>query len=503
MMTMPDAPLVWRTAQELAAAVRAREVGAREVVAASLERIAAVDPDLNAFITVTADEALAAAEAIDQALAAGNEVGPLAGVPVAVKDNLCTEGTRTTAASRMLEHYVPPFDATAVRLLKQAGAVIVGKTNLDEFSMGSSTENSAFFPTRNPWSPERVPGGSSGGSAAAVASGQTPVALASDTGGSIRQPAAFCGVVGLKPTYGRVSRYGLIDFAPSFEQVGPITRTVADAALVLETLAVHDPLDSTSAAAAPEAYTQALSGDVRGLRIGIAEDYFKAILEAEVDQALRQAIDVLRGLGATLEPVALPQAENALPAFYLLAAAEASSSLARYDGIRYGHRTDVPTNDMIELMARSRAEGFGDEAKRRIMLGTYALSAGHAEHYYRKALQVRRLVKEDFDRVFERFDALIAPTTPTTAFRLGEKTGDPLTMYRSDVCTLAVNLAGVPALSVPCGFDGQGLPIGMQVIGRPFGEATILRIGDAYQRHTDVHLRRPETAARSTRGEQA
>lgn len=469
-----------------------RDLSVYEVIQAYLDRIAAVDGDLQAYITVTAESARTEARALDARIASG-EAPPLAGLPVAVKDNICTRGVRTTCGSKILRNFVPPYDATAVRRLREAGAVIVGKTNLDEFAMGSSTENSAFGPTRNPWNLDAVPGGSSGGSAAAVTAGAALAALGSDTGGSIRLPAALCGVVGLKPTYGRVSRYGLVAFASSLDQIGPLARTVADCAFVLRTISGHDPSDSTSVDLAVPEFGAALSGDTRGLRVGLPSEFFGEGLQPAVRDAVVNAVKVLEGAGAVVEEVTLPTMEYALPTYYLIACAEVSSNLARYDGVAYGHRSGR-TEDLYTLYTRTRAEGFGAEAKRRIMLGTFALSAGHYEGFYQKAQQVRTLVRRDFERCFERVDLLATPVSPTAGFWIGERVDDPLQMYLSDVYTIPVNLAGLPGISIPCGFDG-GLPIGLQLIGRPFDEATILRAAHAYEQATEWHKVRPALGA--------
>jgi aspartyl-tRNA(Asn)/glutamyl-tRNA(Gln) amidotransferase subunit A len=469
-----------------------REISAVELTRAHLDRIAAVDGAVRAFVTVTPDVALDAAAIADRRRAAG-EQGPLLGVPMALKDVISTRGIRTTCSSKMLEHFVPIYDATVVSALQAAGAVLLGKTNMDEFAMGSSCENSAFFPTHNPWDLARVPGGSSGGSAAAVAAGEAIYSLGSDTGGSIRQPAALCGVVGLKPTYGRVSRFGLVAFASSLDQIGPFTRTVEDAAIVLTAIAGHDPNDSTSAAVPVPDFRAALTGDLRGLRLGVPKEYFVAGMQPGVDAALRAAIREIEALGATVDwDVSLPHTEYALAVYYLVAPSEASANLARYDGVKYGFSAEAPT--MWEEMERTRGLGFGPEVKRRIMLGTYALSAGYYDAYYLKAQKVRTLIKRDFDEAFARYDALLAPTSPTVAFRLGEKLDDPLQMYLSDVCTLPINIAGVCAISVPAGLS-DGLPVGLQIIGKPFDEATILRIGHAYQQVTRWHTLRPTLAA--------
>jgi len=425
----------------------------------------------------------------DERLKQDSGISPLLGIPIAVKDNFLTCGLRTTCASKILGEFVPPYDATTVQKLRAAGAVITGKTNLDEFAMGSSTENSAFFPTRNPWNLEHIPGGSSGGSAAAVGSDQCIAALGTDTGGSIRQPAAFCGVVGLKPTYGRVSRYGIVAFASSMDQVGPMTKDVRDSALLLEAIAGPDPADSTSVNRAVPRYASMLTEGVKGLRLGIPKEYFVAGMQAEVERAVRTAIVKLEKSGAVIEEISLPHTEYAVAVYYVVATAEASSNLARYDGMRYGHRADA--KDLIETYRISRDEGFGAEVKRRIMLGTYALSAGYYDAYYLKAQKVRTLIKRDFDEAFKRCDVIVTPTTPTTAFKLGEKTQDPLQMYLSDIYTISINLAGLPALSLPCGFDSEGMPIGLQIIGKPFDESTIFRVAYNYEQATEWHKKRP------------
>jgi len=481
-------PLHDLSLRDAAARVRRRETSSVELVRAALDRIAAVEPAVGAFLSVTEAEALAAAAAIDRRIAAGEDPGPLAGVPVGIKDIICTAGIRTTAGSRILERFVPAYDATVTARLKRAGAVIVGKLNCDEFAMGSSTENSALGTTRNPWDGNRVPGGSSGGSGAAVAAGECHAALGTDTGGSVRLPAAFCGVVGLKPTYGRVSRYGVIAYASSLDQVGPLARDVADTALMLEAIAGHDPADSTASPRPVPSYLAALEQGVRGLRLGLPREYFVEGMQPEVEAGVRAAVGELERLGAIVEPVSLPHTEYAIATYYLIATAEASSNLARYDGIRYGLR--VPADSLGAMYEASRAAGFGTEVKRRIMLGTYALSAGYYDAYYLKAQQVRTLIRRDFEQVFQRCEALVTPVAPTTAFRLGEKIADPLTMYLSDIFTISVNLAGLPGLALPCGFDASGLPIGLQVIGRPFDEETVLRIGAAYEQATDWHRRR-------------
>jgi aspartyl-tRNA(Asn)/glutamyl-tRNA(Gln) amidotransferase subunit A len=464
----------------------------------ALTRIEAKDHLLGAFNTVTAERALERADAIDRDPArwAGH---PLAGVPVALKDNLCTRGVRTTASSRILESFVPPFDATAVARLEAAGAVVVGKTNCDEFAMGSSTENSAFRPARNPWATDRIPGGSSGGSAVAVAAGMASIALGSDTGGSIRQPAALCGIVGLKPTYGRVSRYGLLAFASSLDQIGPLTRTVADAAAVLSVIAGRDPADATSAPQDVPDYAAALTGDIRGLRIGVPARLVQGDaatasgIDSEVFAAFSTSLEALEGRGAILVDIDLPYAGAAIPVYYLVATAEASSNLARYDGVRYGFRASgaAARDDLRAMYRETREQGFGAEVKRRIMLGTYVLSAGYYDAYYLKAQRVRTLIRRDYDEAFKGVDVVAMPTSPTAAFKIGERVADPMQMYLADIFTVSANLAGLPAISVPCGFTAAGLPIGLQLTGRHFDEAAILRAADAYERDTAWSARTP------------
>jgi len=466
------------------------EFTAVELTEAVLERTIAVDNDVRAYLTLAPEEALVQARTADERRAAGENT-PLLGIPLAVKDVLCTEGIHTTCGSRILENFVPPYDATAVARLRAAGAVLLGKTNTDEFAMGSSTENSAFFTTHNPWDLSRVPGGSSGGSAAAVAAGECLGALGTDTGGSVRQPAALCGVVGLKPTYGRVSRYGLVAFASSLDQIGVLAKDVADAAILLEVIAGHDPCDSTSMEVSVPDYHDGLQGDngLAGVRVGVPREYFIEGVQPEVEAAVRAAVDRLADLGAEVQEVSLPHTDYALPVYYLIAPAEASTNLARYDGVRYGLRVD--DGGLIETYRATRGQGFGSEVKRRIMLGTYALSAGYYDAYYLKAQKVRTLIKGDFDVAFEQVDVIVAPTSPTTAFRIGEKVDDPLQMYLSDVFTLSMNLAGICGLSLPCGFDAGGLPIGLQIMGPAFGEEQVLRVAHAYEQATAWHIRRP------------
>ena len=480
------------TACQMRDALRARDLSAAEAAQACLDSIDRLNPRVKAFLSTDPDGARRRAAQIDARLDAGDDVGLLAGVPVAVKDNMCTDdGQPTTCASRILENWRAPYNAHVVERLLEEGAVIVGKTNLDEFAMGSSTENSGFEPTRNPWNLDRVPGGSSGGSAAAVAARMTPIALGSDTGGSIRQPAALCGVVGLKPTYGRVSRYGLVAFASSLDQLGPFGRTVADAALLLEATAGHDPRDSTSVAQAVPDYLATLDRPVAPLRIGLPREFFGEGLEPEVERILRDALAVYERLGAELVDIDLPHSTDyAIATYYIVATSEASSNLARYDGVHYGRRSRDHA-DMIDMYMRSREEGFGDEVKRRIMLGTYALSAGYYDAYYKKALQVRRLIRRDFDEAFEAVDCIMGPTSPTAAFRMGEKTADPLTMYLSDVYTASANLAAIAGISVPCGFTRAGLPVGLQILSGVFTEERLLRIARMYERETDWARRAP------------
>ncbi len=478
-------------ARKLSQQIVSGETTAVAVCEAHLDRIKAVEPKIGAFNTVTAERALDRARALDARQKAGAPLGPLHGVPIAIKDNICTAGVPTTASSKILRGYLPPYSATVVTRLEAAGAVLVGKTNLDEFAMGSSTENSALGPTKNPWALDRTPGGSSGGSAAAVASGMVPLSLGSDTGGSIRQPAALCGIVGLKPTYGRVSRYGLMAFASSLDQIGPFGHTVEDVALAFQAIGGHDGHDATSSSEAMPDLLAALTGEVKGLRIGVPKAFLGEGVDAPVLAAFHEAMRTLAARGATLVDIELPHAGYGIPVYYLIATAEASSNLARYDGVRYGHRTTIEKDDtLLTMYERSRDEGFGPEVKRRIMLGTYVLSAGYYEAYYVKAQQVRTLLRQDFERVFASVDVVATPTTPTPAFKLGEKTSDPIQMYLNDIFTVSANLTGLPAISVPCGFADR-LPIGMQLTGRMFDETTLLRAADAYQRDTAFHTEAP------------
>ena len=461
-------------------AVQRRETTALALAEAHYARIQQEDGQIGAFLTLSKERALEQADRIDRMAAEGKTLPPLGGVPVGIKDVLSTRGVRTTAGSKILENYIPPYDCTAVARMEAAGAMVLGKMNCDEFAMGSSNENSAYQPVRNPSDLSRVPGGSSGGSAAAVAAAMAVAALGSDTGGSIRQPASFCGVVGLMPTYGRVSRYGLIAFASSLDRIGPLTKTVKDAAIVLGTIAGRDPMDSTSADVPVDDYVAELDKPVRGMKLGVAKEYFGDGLDEEVRQAVQAAIDKLKGLGCEIVPVSLPHTPYAIPTYYLIATAEASSNLARYDGVRYSHRArGVKT--LSEMYRRSRDEGFGAEVKRRILLGTYALSAGYYDAYYLKAQRVRTLLTRDFDEAFRKVDAIVTPTSPTAAFRLGERSNDPLAMYLADIYTVTADLAGIPGISVPCGETREKLPIGLQILGKHFEEATILRLAQAYE----------------------
>jgi aspartyl-tRNA(Asn)/glutamyl-tRNA(Gln) amidotransferase subunit A len=468
------------TVQEARAEVEERKTTATELAEACYAKIQKEDPAIGAFLTLSKERALEAADRMDRMAAEGKPLPALGGVPVGIKDVMVTRGVRTTAGSKILGNYIPPYDCTAVARMEAAGAVVLGKTNCDEFAMGSSTENSAFHPVRNPHDTSRVPGGSSGGSAAAVAAGMAVATLGSDTGGSIRQPASFCGVVGLMPTYGRVSRYGLIAFASSLDHIGPLTKTVKDAAIVLGVIAGRDPMDSTSAEVPVPDYVAELDKPVRGLKIGVSKEYFGEGLDEEVGAAVEAAIEKMASLGCEVVPISLPHTEYAIPTYYIVATAEASSNLARYDGVRYGYRAKN-ARTLSEMYRRSRDEGFGAEVKRRIMLGTYALSAGYYDAYYLKAQKVRTLLTRDFDDAFKKVDAIVTPTSPTAAFRLGEKVNDPLAMYLADIYTVTADLAGVPGISVPCGHTREKLPIGLQILGRHFDEATILRLAHAYE----------------------
>ena len=477
------------TAHELHEKLKHKEVSAVELTEAVYRRIGEVEERVKSFVTLTRDRALAKAKYVDARIARGDEINPLEGIPVVVKDNMCTEGILTTCSSKMLYNFVPPYNATVVEKLEDTNAVIIGKANMDEFAMGSSTENSRFFATRNPWHTESVPGGSSGGSAAAVAADETIFSLGSDTGGSIRQPASFCGVVGLKPTYGSVSRFGLIAFASSLDQIGPFAKDVTDCAQVMNLIAGHDHKDSTSANFDKPDYTSFLVNDVKGMKIGIPREYFVEGMDPAVRQVVDAAIKKYEEMGAVCEEISLPHTEYALPVYYIIAPAEASSNLARYDGVRYGYR-DESADDLVTMYMRTRSEGFGTEVKRRIMLGTYALSSGYYDAYYLKALKVRTLIKQDFDRAFEKYDLILTPTTPTTAFKFGEKADNPMQMYLSDIYTISVNLAGVPGISIPCGY-ADGMPVGLQLIGKPFGEGTLFRAAYAFEQNTEHHKARP------------
>jgi aspartyl-tRNA(Asn)/glutamyl-tRNA(Gln) amidotransferase subunit A len=465
-----------------------KDVSSTELTKAYIGRIHTVDPKLQAYLTVLEDQALAQAAEVDRKIAQGEGLGSLEGIPMSLKDNMCTEGVRTSCASKMLENFIPPYNATVTDRLRAAGTIMLGKLNMDEFAMGSSTENSFFAKTRNPWNLECVPGGSSGGSAVAVAADETGFALGSDTGGSIRQPAAFCGVVGMKPTYGAVSRFGLIAFASSLDQIGPLTKTVRDNALVMNAIAGHDSMDSTSVPFEKPDYTNFLVNNIKGLKIGIPMEYYGEGIDPEVAKGIQAGIQTLIDLGAEVAECSMPHTEYAIPAYYLIATAEASSNLARYDGVRYGYRAE--SDDVLGMFKKTRAEGFGQEVKRRIMLGTYALSSGYYDAYYLKAQKVRTLIKQDFDKAFERFDVLLSPTAPTPAFKFGEKSTNPLAMYLSDITTVPVNLAGIPAISIPAGFV-NGLPIGMQLMGKAFNEGTLYRVAYTFEQNTNYHTLKP------------
>ena len=478
-------------AQEL---LRKGEISAVELTQAVIDRIVEVDNQVKAYLTVTPESALEQAQEADDRIAVwrrnpSNPLDPLTGIPLAIKDVICVAGVPATCGSRILENFIPPYDATVIGHLRQRGAVILGKTNMDEFAMGSSTENSGYFPTRNPWDLSRVPGGSSGGSAAALAADECLGALGSDTGGSVRQPAALCGVAGLKPTYGRVSRYGLVAFASSLDQIAPFGKDVTDCAIMLQAIAHYDPGDSTSVDVRTPNYAQALVPDIRGMRVGVPREYFVEGMQPGVEAAVRAAIDTIADLGAEVDEVSLPHTEYSLPAYYLIAPAEASANLARYDGVKYGY-SHPEVDDVWDAYRKTRQNGFGAEVKRRIMLGTYALSAGYYDAYYLKAQKVRTLIKRDFDAAFRRFDALVAPTSPTVAFKIGEKVDDPLQMYLSDVFTLSLNLAGICGISIPCGF-ADGLPVSLQIMGDAFAEETVLRVAYAYEQATEWHKRKP------------
>ncbi len=478
------------TAHELHAKLSKRETSVEEILKSVIGRITATEDRISAFMTINLEDALNRAIEIDEQIAAGKEITPLTGIPVAVKDNMCTKGLLTTCSSKILRNYIPPYNATVVDKIIQAGAIPIGKTNLDEFAMGSSTENSAYKVTKNPWDLKRVPGGSSGGSAASVAADETVMAFGSDTGGSIRQPASLCGVVGLKPTYGRVSRYGLIAFASSLDQIGPLTKDVTDAAIFMNCIAGHDKKDSTSVDVPVPDHRKSLVDDVKGLKVGLIKDLLGEGIDAGVKKAVLDAADKLRELGAKVEEVSMPALEYGISTYYILATAEASSNLERYDGVKYGHRSEE-ADDLLSMYYNTRREGFGPEVKRRIMLGTYALSAGYYDAYYLKAQKVRTLIKNDFDKAFSKFDILISPTSPSVAFKIGEKMNDPLSMYLSDIATIPVNLAGIPAISIPCGFV-NGLPVGLQIMGKAFSEETLFRAAFTYEQNTAWHKSRPK-----------
>ncbi|MGC5326233.1 Asp-tRNA(Asn)/Glu-tRNA(Gln) amidotransferase subunit GatA [Brevibacillus sp. SYSU BS000544] len=476
---------------EIHSDLRKKEISVTDLVQASLSRITQVDGKVKSVLAVNEEDALRQAKQLDERLAKGDsELGLLFGLPVGLKDNIVTQGMKSTCASKLLATYDPIYDSTVTKKLRAADSVIVAKLNMDEFAMGGSNENSGFFPACNPWNLDYVPGGSSGGSAAAMAADEFFFTLGSDTGGSIRQPAAFCGVVGLKPTYGRVSRFGLVAFASSLDQIGPLTKNVEDSAYVLQAISGYDEFDSTSANVEVPDYLSALTGDVKGLRIGVPKELLGEGIDPEIRNATLAALKQLESMGATWSEVSMPHTEYAVPAYYLLASSEASSNLARFDGVRYGVRADNDEN-LIQLYKETRSQGFGSEVKRRIMLGTYALSSGYYDAYYKKAQQVRTLIIRDFQEVFAKFDVIIHPTTPTTAFKLGEKIDDPVKMYLEDICTVPVNLAGLPAISVPCGYSSNGLPIGLQIVGKAFDEATILRVAHAYEQANDFHTRKP------------
>ncbi len=481
---------IWRKGlKELSDLIRKKEVKPSEVVESFYERTQKFEPEINSYVTNLMEEALKEAQEKDKQLSQIEEIPELFGIPIAIKDNISTKGIKTTCSSKILENYIPPFDATVIKKLKEKGYIITGKTNLDEFAMGSSTENSAFFPTKNPWDTERVPGGSSGGSAAAVGAGIVPGALGSDTGGSIRQPAAFCGVVGLKPTYGRVSRYGLVAFASSLDQIGPITRTVEDAALLMNVISGKDPKDSTSVNREVPDFLSFIGRDIKGLKIGLPEEFFVEGLDSQIKEMVLGGVNQLEKEGAEVIEISMPTTKYAIEAYYIIAPSEASSNLARYDGVRYGYRTPE-YSDLEEMYSKTRDEGFGAEVKRRIMLGTYSLSSGYYDAYYLKAQKVRTLIYQDFMKAFEKVDVIITPTTPDVAFKIGEKVSDPIQMYLSDIFTVSVNMAGVPGISIPCGFK-EGLPVGMQIIGKPFDEGTVLQVAHYYERMNDFYKRFP------------
>lgn len=479
-----------KTAHELKSLLETKEVSSEEITRAYLDRISSVDNKVQAYINICEEEAIKQAKEIDEKRIKGNDLGPLAGIPIAVKDNMCTKGIRTTCASKILENFVPPYNATVINKINEANMVILGKLNMDEFAMGSSNENSYFYNTKNPWSLDRVPGGSSGGSAAAVAADEATFTLGSDTGGSIRQPAHYCGVVGMKPTYGSVSRYGLVAFASSLDQIGPLTKDVEDMALAMNLICGYDKMDSSSAPIEHPDYTKALNQDIKGMKVALPKEYFGEGIQAEVKEKVINVAKELEKMGAIVEEVSINMTEFALPAYYLISSAEASSNLARFDGIKYGYRAEKYEN-LLDLYKQTRDEGFGTEVKRRIMLGTYALSSGYYDAYYKKAQQVRTLIKNQYDKLFDKFDIVLTPTGPTTAFKIGEKVDNPIEMYLNDICTVPINIAGIPALSMNCGFDNDGLPIGVQFIGKGFNESTVIKIAHAYEKNRSIEIKKP------------
>ncbi len=479
------------TAHELGDLLKNKKVSAVDITKSYLDRIEKVESKVDSYLTICQEEALNKAEEVQKRIDSGEAASPLAGIPMAIKDNICTQGVKTTCASKMLHNFVPPYNATVMNKLESNDTIMLGKLNMDEFAMGGSTENSHFKQTKNPWDIERVPGGSSGGAAAAVAANEAVFTLGSDTGGSIRQPASFCGVVGMKPTYGSVSRFGLVAFASSLDQIGPLTKDVTDCALVLNAITGYDSLDTTSSNVEYPDYTKALVNNIKGMKIGIPKEYIGQGLNEDVKASTLKAIETLKELGAECEEFSLPITEYAIPAYYLIACAEASSNLARYDGIKYGYRAEK-YSDLLDLYRQTRSEAFGPEVKRRIMLGTYALSSGYYDAYYKKALQVRTLIKNGFDQAFEKYDLVLGPTAPTTAYKIGEKVDDPLEMYLGDIYTVSVNIAGLPGLVVPCGYDSSNLPIGLQLIGKAFDESTLLRVGYTFEQNTDYHKKQPE-----------
>ncbi len=487
---MDDEMLYKKTAHELKDLLKSKQVSSEEIVKNFYDRIEQVDSKVKAYITLCKDKALDKAREVDKKRVDGQQLSPLAGIPIAVKDNMCTKGIKTTCASKILDNFVPPYNATVIENLYQNDMILLGKLNMDEFAMGSSTENSSHYPTHNPWNLERVPGGSSGGSAAAVAAHEAAFALGSDTGGSIRQPAHYCGVVGMKPTYGSVSRYGLVAFASSLDQIGPLTKDVEDMALALNVITGHDKMDSSSALIDYPDYTDALKQGVKGLKVALPKEYFEQGVQKEIKDKVLQAAKLLEKQGVIIEEVSMDLTQYALPAYYLISSAEASSNLARYDGIKYGYRAKN-YDDLLDMYKQTRDEGFGKEVKRRIMLGTYALSSGYYDAYYKKAQQVRTLIKKDFDTLFDTYDCVLTPTGPTTAFKIGEKVDNPIEMYMNDICTVPVNIAGIPALSINCGFDNEGLPIGMQLIGKAFNESMLLRLAYAYEQNRVLDKNQP------------